>query len=291
MSLVESCLLSSASPYPFRWDWYQATLPAHVEASDLIRWVDLGLGGTHRPGLHSYEHMQDYGYAKVMWGGAAGSYGPHLIIHGGDECPYLASSFREHFPEHRVSRFDVALDFDDPKAFDLLVSMGLDIANMYGLKTNLIGDWIGKKDGRTLYIGGMQSTHRIRIYEKGHEQRKKGVDCSLSWVRVELVCKPERSKRVLASKMTCPEVAFSCPWTSEFYNLIFDSSCQGIKLTSMRKKTPVILSLEAMFHQYASVLHTAVKESHISKESILSVFERVIDEGIFNRFRDSDLEK
>ena len=121
---------------------------------------------------------------------------------------FVASVLREWFPDHSVSRADVAFDVDTPGSFERLYKrvhvLARDGAAVGGRKvgTSTEGDWLDQEAGRTFYAGGRTSRLRVRVYEKGHEQRSKDPACgaSLDWTRVEWQLRPSSDqKRWLAT--------------------------------------------------------------------------------------------
>lgn len=97
---------------------------------------------------------------------------------------FLVSSYSR---QSVLVRADVCLDFVAPARFDDLVNKSVYIAKTHRLKTGTVGDWIQKKDGRTLYIGSRTSPAFMRLYEKG----KQLINGDPSLVRLEIECKPK----------------------------------------------------------------------------------------------------
>lgn len=94
-----------------------------------------------------------------------------------------------------VSRVDVAIDLRTN--FLACVESALSLKDKYGFDVTQAGDWLthGKK-GRTLYLAWTKDT-KLRIYEKGKEQRQKGVDIDapLDWVRFEVEIRAPKGKQ------------------------------------------------------------------------------------------------
>lgn len=207
----------------FKFDWYQATLhgvlSVDLVVSELLSGVEFmdyseGAGGFNRP--FSLR-------AKSMDGGSLALYfGAELPVHvvaTSSLAPAVADVLRERFPGHGVSRADVAFDLDQPGAFDRLYKAVHFIARTPRragrggvVATSTVGDWLDGLDGRTLYAGGPTSALRVRVYEKGHEQRSKHPDktFSLDWCRVEWQIRPNSAGKLLAATKTPSELA---AWT------------------------------------------------------------------------------
>lgn len=201
-------------------DWYQATLlgvdDPHAVAARLLTGsgalvLKPGAGGYNRP--HSLRGKSAHGGSLALY------FGDGLDVHvvgTSSFAPHTAAVLREHYPAHTVSRADVALDFDAPGVFDLLwrTVHGL-AAGRVGrpVGTSLAGDWLDGANGRTLYAGGPTSRLRVRVYEKGHEQRSKHPDreFSLNWARVEWSVRPSSKQKRAAASAPVEELA---AWTA-----------------------------------------------------------------------------
>jgi hypothetical protein len=98
-------------------------------------------------------------------------------------------------PELLVSRIDVAIDIRAD--FLEVIELARTQVEPYGLKLNQMGDWLSDEnvDGRTLYLLWTENT-KMRIYEKGKQQRKTGEDenAPLDWIRLEIEIKAPKGK-------------------------------------------------------------------------------------------------
>ncbi len=112
----------------------------------------------------------------------------------------------------KISRLDLAID-DAPGLFAKLPGIqAMDAHLRKGFGTMAAENWElrlpGKANkGMTLEIGSRVSDTFIRCYDKGHEQRSRGVKCDLDWVRVELELK---RKRAQAAARLIADVGVSC---------------------------------------------------------------------------------
>lgn len=194
------------------WDWYQGTVKGLTSADGLMsvvaREVSPGSVWKPVPGLYGYAAGRELlgvevGSVRVFWGGSD----VHVQATGG-AADTLADVLRRWWPEHTVSRADVAFDVVEPGSFERLYAevhrLARDGAARGGRKvsTSTAGDWLDRENGRTFYAGGPSSRVRVRVYEKGHEQRVKDPLCgaSLDWTRVEWQLRPTSDqKRWLAS--------------------------------------------------------------------------------------------
>ena len=186
------------------WDWYQATIKGLTSADVPMHALAavIAPGGQWRaiPGLYGYP------LGRELLGVAVGSV---KVFYGGPDVHVQATSaaaepavavLRERWPDHTVSRADVAWDVDAPGAFDRLYRRVHHLArtNPRGkVSTSQAGDWLDGEQGRTFYAGGTSSRLRVVVYEKGHEQVAKDPNCgaSLDWVRVEWRLRPTSDQK------------------------------------------------------------------------------------------------
>ena len=267
----------------FRFDWYAATLDKEVEPLEVLRWAQFF--GESAPGkqIHGYDTCHDFGVFKVLYGGHSGQFGPHVIIHGGDRCPDIVQSFRTYFPEHRPSRIDVCLDFKGSDAWDDLYQLVTLTSGRFGVKSRLYGDFINAETGRTIYLGTGNSTHKCRLYEKGHEMRSKGVqaDAPLDWVRLELQVAPTAISRASAAIMTPDQVARSTKWTKYLCDTLRTVSAPSVNLSTRKKKPDVIDSFEHFCGQYCSTIFQVQKQNLIPRKDFIRIVLDMYDKGEF----------
>lgn len=186
------------------WDWYSATLKGVTSVNAILA----ALLEVAAPGGHWKSVPALHGYA-LGWRLEGVEVGSVTVFQRDEEVHVQATSavaevvvdlLRARWPEHSVSRADVAWDVDSPGSFDRLYRRVLDLArtNPRGrVSTSQAGDWIDRRDGRTFYAGGVKSRMRIRVYEKGHEQLGKDPACgaSLDWTRVEWSLRPASKEK------------------------------------------------------------------------------------------------
>lgn len=104
-----------------------------------------------------------------------------------------------------VTRYDVAVDGTlTDESYEDLARLVADVAMSAGfdgrpVSTSVAGDWIGGRDGRTLYVGAPSSSVRARFYEKGIQ-----LGSSDSWVRLEWQVRPAASTPLSALSLRPP---------------------------------------------------------------------------------------
>jgi len=209
------------------WDWYQATLSAPGDVSSLLRALSgaLGLAPEWVPGKGLYGYTVGYRLEGVPAGSVQVFVRPddvHVQASSSAAIP-VAAYLRATWPDHRVSRADVALDTDDAGSFDRLWRQvhGLARNGAEGggrkVSTSTAGDWIDGEKGRTLYAGGVSSRARVVVYEKGLEQLGKDPACGASrdWTRVEWRLRPDTPEgKTWLGKATPAEAVGFTPFTA-----------------------------------------------------------------------------
>jgi hypothetical protein len=143
-----------------------------------------------------------YGYARAdlvvqgedvlatVYGGSARPGEVHVAITGA-ACLDLVPVVRRHWPEHRVSRADAALDF--LADFDVLDARLVAFAAARKIKHESI---VNSDGGATRYLGARSSDVRLRLYKKTeqlralHPERADQVPAGI--VRCELQARPGR---------------------------------------------------------------------------------------------------
>jgi hypothetical protein len=240
-------------------DWYQATLTGEKDSESVAARLLHGSGGvTLRAGHGGYNRPKSLRGETDSGGSIAVYFGDDLDVHvvgTSSASPHVAEVLREYYPAHTVSRVDVALDFDQPGAFDRLWRAVHALATgREGRRvgTQTAGDWLDGLDGRTLYAGGAKSRLRIRVYEKGHEQRAKHPDqsFSLDWARVEWAVRPDSRSKLAAATATIEELAAWTPFGAAVLAEVY-----GLDMTARQlARTPSTDPEYWMLRQYSAVV-------------------------------------
>lgn len=236
---------------PAVFDWYAATVKesAAVVEDELARL--LGAFPKRARGLHGYPNGTDFlrdgnTIAKMIWGGLQA---PHVWASGAD-APELAGLLRSRFPDHYVTRVDVAYDFVDGEPWDALYTESLLTADTLPdgeprkrpLKLATLGDWIRKDEGypggRTLYIGSMKSPVLARLYEKGKQMRALHPDqlekYPLGWVRLELQVRPTDGARYEVAKLEPAAIWGTSQWARQLHARVFGSEISAVLMQADR---------------------------------------------------------
>lgn len=168
-------------------------------------------------------------------------------------------------------RADIALDFDGEQYFDKLASDLVAIAKKRALKTSTVGDWIQKKEGRTLYVGSRTSVFMMRLYEK---YKQKNIDThGEKTVRLELEIKPVKTARKKSFLLSPLDLVSSSRSFSEIYQKYFKLT-DGLTMNQIKKESDHERALSHMIKQYQN---TIKKQLEICNGSIYDLFQSLIE--------------
>lgn len=270
----------------YHFDKYHCTFPG-VPMTDICRSLQFIAAPieTYVRGK-GYKRALSFGdLAFLMYEPTAGDYGCHLQVGGGDTCQPIVEEVRTLFPDHRVSRVDVAADFDYPGAFKDLEGIALAVALNHKplpLKTPVAGDHY-QQAGRTSYFGSRTSTHFGRVYEKGYEQRALGInpEASLDWARWEIEVKPTKKgdARKEAAALSPDQIAHSSDWTSEISTSLGSVCGESVRLTTRRVNSPFISSMHHMAKQYGPGIRKAIKNGEVTPKEMMDFFHYAMIRG------------
>lgn len=213
-----------------RWDWYAATVPERAEA--VLGALMAGQEGAEifdAPGRHSYAQGVRIGrgeehVAFVWWGGVNGEDSTHVQA-SGSATPAVVELIRSTWPEHRVARADVCEDWIEPRAWRWVSKAMLRVARAHGVKTRTVGDWFGRVDGRTLYVGAPRSRIEACGYEKG---RQLGAD--EHWVRCELRVAPSGSGKSAVATAQPEQLMQSSRWTRDLAEALAIPELEAVRV-------------------------------------------------------------
>lgn len=217
----------------------------------------------------------------LYWGGVNPS--PH--VKGTGQAGDAARAFlQDAYPDHAVSRADVASDVDEPGAFDRIVALVDPIARKSGVKVTFIGDPGDPekppeaRTGRSMYFGSEKSDVRLVIYEKGLEQIAKGVlgQHSPNWVRIELRVRPRKGRKATTGRLELAQMYGMAKWTMEVARHLDLASPNYSPDISMRESTAE-KAFRAMTRQYRATI-IAMQKQH-SREWVLERIGNVMDEA------------
>ena len=159
-----------------KFDWYQATIQADAKEITAAIMATKMLDTIEDPesGGSGYKNRRHFSSQR-----ANSHIGTVILYHDGPKNPSLrisgkitddlASMVRENFPQHSVSRADVAYDFSEEGGFERTCNVLGVAAKDARVKSGYAIMPREKEKGTTLNLGSPQSEAMIRCYEKGKE--------------------------------------------------------------------------------------------------------------------------
>lgn len=225
-----------------QFDWYQATVHASPEAliAELMANLPEDIIRTNGKGFNSFRARADLHdaegelFASVMHGGV----NPHPNVKStGDHGPALAGVLRNRWPDHRVSRLDVAVDSRGEGLFEDCVRLMSAVGRSHRLKgEKIIPDDLD--DGSTYYLGSRQSPLRVRCYEKGKQLFKETGDPVwrnfFDWTRLELQVRPEKAFKSTAARMEPADFWGCAQWTRDLAAGLLDLNPEAVTMKPTR---------------------------------------------------------
>jgi hypothetical protein len=224
-----------------RFDWYTGTVLIDRQTllgelrRDCMTLVEAGHG------MHGYTSRFDGVTADgagfmVLAGGNNGA--APSVWGSGENAPGVATMLRCLPWPHRVTRADSALDFDGEGTWDALVSYLVSFAKEHSLELGNAGDWISDDapKGRTLYVGSRKSKAFLRCYQKSQQLG----DPAGTWVRVELVVRPEGDQRNKAAGASPDDLWGYAGWPRDLAPWLMGGYLPG-KVTAGRRHSDDLL--------------------------------------------------
>lgn len=241
-----------------RFDWYQATVSDSSEAvASWARrvWPD----GILRPckpkngTAHAFQMcLGELVVMTAMWGGGMEGHGVNIFASGCD-APFFAEQVRRQWPVHRVTRADVAADFDGVGAWDWAYALFVRLADEFKVKTSHAGDFLRAIDGRSFYLGGKQSVVRGVVYEKGKQIPELGMP-NLVRIEVRLYPKDRESGELLAH--LAPVKLYGCSkWSAALgAHLASEETMERVVIGTRWNKSDRARAIRALVKQYGGHL-------------------------------------
>ncbi len=250
-----------------RFDWYQATIPESPQnligkLTEQLSVVEV-IPGKGKYNYHQSAALIDKDGDKVAMMFFGGPNGHPNVGTSGDKAPKFAEVVRELWPEHFVTRFDVAEDFGGGDVYDSLYNLCRQVAAEHKIKgESIIPD--DPMDGRTYYMGAPSSDVRARLYDKAAEMRKRSSPADLAEVpdyltRLEIQGRPRQTWRFFAAKMEPEHVWGMSAWSHHLGEAAFGMALQRIHMRA-RKETTHERSYRFLLTQYRAVLERQFRD-------------------------------
>lgn len=242
----------------YRFDWYQVTVQDSAES--VASWVkQVWPDGILRPckarngAAEAFQLcLGELVVVTAMWGGGMEGYGVNLWASGCDSH-FFAEQVRRRWGVHRVTRADVAADFNGRNAWAWGSKLLLDLADKHDLVVDHQGDFHRGELGRSIYIGSKTSPVRAVVYEKGKQIPELGMP---ELVRIELRVRPKGREAGVTVCQTSPEALYGASrWSSELgAYLQAETALERVVIGTRWTKSDREKAISALVKQYGGKL-------------------------------------
>lgn len=258
-----------------RFDWYQATFE-DLDEDRVVNALVLAFGGSVTLGRGKF------GYSRVatvevdervlarVYTGCSRPGEVHVVV-SGDACDQVVPLLRRLWPEHRVSRVDVAFDF--LAEWEELDARALAFAKDRKLSYRLVTNSDG---GATRYLGAPSSEVRVRVYKKSEELRAKhpaqAHEVPDGIVRAEIQVRPASRIKAAVARMEPAEVWGLGSWAPAFAESFLDMTVTAVP-THFRQASDWSRALHWLGQQYAPSIARRIEQvgQDQAREEVLSV--------------------
>lgn len=252
----------AATPLGCRFDWYESThdgldegLAASKFAAALGGRVSTGKGRNGYAICHVITRGDD---EIVRVYGRSARFGEIHVQVSSESCDEVVPLIREWWPDHRVSRADVSVDFAED--FDTLDGRAVELVERRGVSHRLMTNSEG---GATRYLGSVSSEITVRVYKKSEQLRALHPDRASEIpdgvVRVELVARPgKRDVKERAARMQPDEFWGFGQWTQAFAVELLGVDAERVP-THFRRPSDHARMLHFLGEQYGPALQRRVE--------------------------------
>ena len=240
-----------------RFDWYESThdgLDEGLVASQLAA----ATGGRVVEGKGRNGYAISYAIIRgddelVRVYGRSARWGEVHLVTTSESCDEVVPIIRRMWPDHRVSRADVSVDF--AADFDELDARAVALVEARGVSHRLMTNSDG---GATRYLGARTSETAVRVYKKSEQLRSQHPDRAESIpdgiVRVEQVTRPgKRDVKERAARMEPDEFWGFGQWTQAFAVELLGVDAERVP-THFRRPSDFARSLHFLGHQYGPMM-------------------------------------
>lgn len=256
---------------PPRFDWYQATVD-NADDGRIPSMLALATGaklvtGRGRNGyaVNTQLVRGDELVAEVL--GHSARVGEAHIVVTSESCDEVVPLIREHYPTHRVSRADSAVDFlgVDFAALDPQLVAFATGQDSNGRQRNLSSMLITDSDGgSTRYLGSPRSEVRVRVYKKTEQLRSQNRHLAHTIpdgiVRFELVMRPgKREVKEKVAQMAAADLWGCAQWSQDLASEVMNLDAERTS-THFRRPSKWSRMLHYLGVQYGPAIAEHIAE-------------------------------
>ena len=184
---------------------------------------------------------------RAYMGGNCG--GIHLDCKGYETTKFV-ECIRRNYPDHKVTRADVSVDFEYPGAWEGISTLVKGYKDSHGITRRTFD---GEENGVTVYLGSNKSPVSLRCYQKGKEQH--GPDASPDWVRVELCVRPSNKEaKDAASKWHQEQFFGASSWSANLLQVLLSIPVERFKIGTVWRSADTQRARLALLRQYKTII-------------------------------------
>lgn len=246
------------APLGCRFDWYESTHDA-LDEQLVATHLAAALGGRLVQGKGRNGYAVSYAVVRgddelVRVYGRSARFGEVHVVTTSESCDEVVPILRQKWPDHRVSRADVSVDF--AADFAELDALAVQLVESRGVSHRLMTNSEG---GATRYLGARSSETAVRVYKKSEQLRALHPDRAASIpggiVRVELVTRPgKRDVKERAARMEPDEFWGFGQWTLHFASELLGVDADRVP-THFRRPSDWARALHFLGQQYGPMMH------------------------------------
>ena len=178
----------------------------------------------------------------------------HCYASGESASPFYEFLNRHDF-QGELTRADVAVDFDEPAAWQSLYKLTQVLERELGYTRRYVGPALCElgetEKGRTIYVGSRMSAGMLRLYEKGKKDDNQRPD----WCRLELELKPQNKAARAALYCADPLEVWSAHRMGGYVSRVFmEKAGMPLALSRVQPRHAYDVALQHMAKQYAKAI-------------------------------------
>lgn len=182
----------------------------------------------------------------------------------------------------RATRSDSCIDLcGDPELFNTLTGFFNAFCAARSPRIDCVPDgkgWLDPTKSRTMVYGSRNSDYYIRIYEKGLEQKEKGVEgADPTWIRIEVEVKFKKAdQRRAVARWNNPSYAFHLGWIKKAFSDLLVTDVLGVSVpTSYKPITDTEKTILNMFKRSRKALKLLAMQSPSKDEFLNAILKEI----------------
>jgi hypothetical protein len=260
-------------------DWYSGTINEEpdtifstlMEDLEGVRVARCGGPGQYEQTVGIFQEDDPDPIMSLSFGGNQGN-DPYFRARG-QYAETVCPAIRKHFPVHKVSRLDVAIDFLEVGMYDRISAFMMSIHKQRGVRAKTINHDVPEM-GRTHYLGAGTSRVMTRLYEKDKQLEQQMKTFVIGHVRLEVEIKPKKpAEKLHWASVSMADAWGASPTTAQLINDVLSLNPEPIRREKQIMRTDED-KLIALYLQYTKLF------CNVGKDRSLQLLEDMFKDGI-----------